>query len=77
MCSDNRHNRITLMYNYLVKLLHKISSDQFLLLTYIMQVTKVQQNKTNIKVCWLVFWVIHLYFESQENTCSHTSMKPQ
>ena len=60
------------LYNCLLKLVHKISSDQFLLLAYIMQVTKIQHK--NIKVCWFIFCVIHLYLESQENTYSHTSV---
>ena len=62
------------LYNCLLKLVHKISSDQFLLLAYIMQVTKIQHKKKNIKVCWFIFWVVHLCLESQENTCSHTSV---
>ena len=34
----------------------------------------MQLTKKNIKVCWFIFRVIRLYFESQENTCSHTSV---
>ena len=33
------------LYNWLLKLVHKISCDQFLLLAYIMQVTKIQHKK--------------------------------
>ena len=38
------------LYNCLLKLVHKIRSDQFLLLVYIMQVTKIQhKNKKKLK----------------------------
>ena len=75
-CIDNDNFvRTVISYSVMIKnknVLHESSFLKLLEFPYVVKIAYVKHKKMN--VCWLILCVMREYLESQENTCSHTSV---